>query len=181
MGIKNIANIVNSLSIRDSFSDAAIIEMTRFWDNTMDVAMTSAAISRLMGISSPDEAYTLGLFHNTGIHLMVNKFRHYTQILDAAYVEPKRRITDIENDRIDTNHAVVGYYVAKAWKRPAYIADAVAHHHKTEDIFSEKLHCDKQIKNLLALLKLAETTCKTYKTLGHTNKVQEFHQIKTIY
>jgi HD-like signal output (HDOD) protein len=179
LGIQNIANIVNSLSIRDSFSDAAIIEMTRFWDNAMDVAMTSAAISRSIGIAAPDEAYTLGLFHNVGIPLLVNKFEHhYTQVLQAAYGQTKRRITDIENAKIETNHAVVGYYVAKAWKLPAYLSEAVADHHKTEDIFSEKIYCDKPKMNLLAILKLAETTCFTYKTLGNAPVDYEFQRIK---
>ncbi len=179
LGIQNIANIVNSLSIRDSFSDANIIEMTRFWDNAMDVAMTCAAISRCIGIATPDEAYTLGLFHNVGIPLLVNKFdHHYKQVLEAAYGQAKRRITDIENAKIDSNHAVVGYYVARAWKLPVYLSEAVADHHKTEDIFSEKIPCDKSKMNLLAILKLAETTCDTYKTIGNAPIDYEFRRIK---
>lgn len=58
LGIANVTNIVNSLSIRSSLTDSAIIEMTYFWDNAIDVAMVCAAISRLTGVSSPDEAYT---------------------------------------------------------------------------------------------------------------------------
>ena len=179
LGIRNIANIVNSLSIRDSFSDANIIEMTRFWDNAMDVAMTCAAISRSIGIATPDEAYTLGLFHNVGIPLLVNKFdHHYKQVLEAAYGQAERRVTDIENAKIDTNHAVVGYYVARAWKLPVYLSEVVADHHKAEDIFSEKIYCDKPKMNLLAILKLAETICKTYKTLGNAPIDYEFERIK---
>jgi HD-like signal output (HDOD) protein len=179
LGIENVANIVNSLSIRDSFSDAAIIEMTRFWDNAMDVAMTCAAISRTIGIATPDEAYTLGLFHNVGIPLLVNKFgHHYTQVLEAAYGQSKYRITDIENAKIDTNHAVVGYFVARAWKLPIYLSEAVADHHKTEEIFAEKISCNKSKMNLLSILKLAENTCKTYKTLGGAAIDFEFQRIK---
>ena len=179
LGIQNVANIVNSISIRDSFTDLTIVEMTRFWDNAMDVAMTCAAISRSIGIASPDEAYTLGLFHNVGIPLLLNKFdHHYKQVLETAYGQAKRRITDIENIKIDTNHAVVGYYVARAWKLPSYLSEAVADHHKTEDIFSERVPCDKPKMNLLAILKLAENTCKTYKTLGNAPIDYEFERIK---
>jgi HD-like signal output (HDOD) protein len=178
LGIENIANIVNSLSIRDSFSDAKIMEMTPFWDNAMDVAMTSAAIARQLGVATPDEAYTLGLFHNTGIPLLVDKYQHYPEILAAAYNEPTRKITDIENDRMGTNHAVVGYFVAKAWKLPSYLAEVIASHHKTEDIFADKVQTDKHQKNLLAILKLAETTCKSCQTLGNTPVDYEFLRIK---
>lgn len=177
LGISNIINIVNSLSIRDSLTDNSIIEMTRFWDNSIDVAMAAASISRLTGISSPDEAYTLGLFHNCGISLLINKFEHYPKVLQKAYAQ-QQSITDIENDMIDSNHSVIGYFVARAWKLPEYISEAIADHHRTECIFSDEVACDKRKKNLLATLKLAETTCKTHQSLGNAEFDHEFDRIK---
>ncbi len=178
LGVNNAVNIVNSLSIRNSLSDHAIAGLTQFWDNAIDVAMASAAISRSLGIQSPDEAYTLGLFHNCGIALLMTKHQDYPEVLKAAYAEKEHRITDIENTRIDSNHSVIGYYVARAWKLPGYMAEAIADHHKTEQIFAEQVNCDKQKKNLLATLKLAETICGTYKTLGNAQQDHEFERIK---
>lgn len=178
LGLRNIANIVSSLSIRSALTDHSIKELTCFWDNAMDVAMASAALSRLTGIGSPDEAYTLGLFHNCGIPLLMTKYPHYREVLQQAYAEPSRRITDIENDKIGSNHSVVGYYVAKAWKLPIYLAQAIADHHKVGPIFADTVSCDKRGKNLLATLKLAETTCQTYKTLGNALLDHEFEMIK---
>ena len=178
LGVGNAVNIVNSLSIRDSLTDHSIVDLTRFWDNAIDVAMASAAISRMIGISSPDEAYTLGLFHNSGIALLIGKFKNYPNVLQAAYAQQKSRITDVENTKIDCNHSVIGYYVARSWKLPGYLAEAIADHHKTEPIFSENVSCDTQKKNLLATLKLAETICKTYKSLGRAEQDYEFARIK---
>lgn len=117
----NIINIINSLSIRDSLSDDSIVQLTTFWDNAMDTAMIATAIAKMLGISAPDEAYTLGLFHNAGIPLLMIKFAQYPEVLKSSYAEQVRRITDIENDQLSSNHAVVGYYVAKAWKLPSYL------------------------------------------------------------
>jgi len=178
LGVDNAVNIVNSLSIRDSLTDRSIIELTRFWDNAIDVAMASAAISRIIGISSPDEAYTLGLFHNSGIALLMSKYKNYSKVLQSAYAQPKVRITDIENARIECNHSVIGYFVARSWKLPGYLAEAIADHHKTEPIFSENVICDTQKKNLLAILKLAETICNTFKTIGRAEQDYEFARIK---
>jgi HD-like signal output (HDOD) protein len=179
LGITNICNIVNALSIRSSLEDESIIELTQFWDNAVDVAMAAATISRLTGISSADEAYTLGLFHNCGIPLLMSKFDNYSSVLQNAYAEKKRRITDIENSLIDCNHAVIGYYVARAWKLPTYFCEAISDHHKTEAIFADKISCNPRKKSLLAVLKLAETSCKTHLTLGAINKDHEFARIKT--
>lgn len=178
LGITNIISIVNSVSIRDSLSDEQILELTRFWDNATDVAMAAAAISRLTGISAPHEAYTLGLFHNCGIPLLMAKQPNYLEILQLAYTEPVRNLTEIENREIATNHAVIGYFVAKAWKLPNYLAYAIADHHKTGSIFTDEVQCDKQEKNLLATLKLAEHICKTSKVLGNVSTDFEFNRIK---
>ena len=179
LGVSNIVNIANSMSIRNCLSDDSIVQLTSFWDNATDTAMIAAAVAKMLGISTTDEAYTLGLFHNAGIPLLLSKFEQYPQILKISYVEQNRRITDIENDQIDCNHAVVGYYVANTWKLPSYLSEAIADHHKTEDIFSDKVGCEKKKKNLLATLKLAETISGTYQTLGDEHEDYEFQRIKS--
>jgi HD-like signal output (HDOD) protein len=178
LGFNNIINIANSISVRESLSDSAIFEMTQFWDNASDVAIASAMFTNFVGNGNSDEAYTLGLFHNTGVPLLMSKFAEYPSILKNAYAEPSTHITDIENQLITTNHSIVGYYVAKAWKLPEYLCEVIAEHHKADAIFSDNIKCDVQTKNMLAILKLAETTCKTHKTIGSCNADYEFNRIK---
>lgn len=140
--------------------------------------MASTYISRVMGIAVPDEAYTLGLFHNAGIALLIERFPKYLALLKLAYSKQNCRVTDIENHKIKCNHAVAGYYVAKSWKLPVRITEAIADHHKTQLIFSNKIPCEHEKKNLLAILKLAETICKTYKTFGNELTDYEFENVK---
>lgn len=178
LGMQNIINIVNSLSLRNAFSFEQLTEMTKVWDNSMDVAMTSAVIAKLTGIASADEAYTLGLFHDSGITLLMDKFADYSQTLQRAYRESHKRVTDIENAAYETNHAVVGYFVAKAWKLPDYLSRAIADHHKTEPIFAEQIAYEPRGKNLLAILKLAENTCRCGQVLAEVETHHEFNRIK---
>lgn len=178
LGLPNIINIINGLALRNAFSYQQLLDMTKVWDNSMDVATTCAAIAKLTGIASLDEAYTLGLFHDNGIPLLMDKHQDYPQLLNRAYAETKLRVTDIENAAHDTNHAVVGYFVAKAWKLPDYMSQAIADHHKTEPIFSEALDYDPRGKNLLAVLKLAENTCQSHQSLGDVDTDHEFNRIK---
>jgi HD-like signal output (HDOD) protein len=178
LGIDNVVNIVNALSLRNTLTFESIVEMTKIWDSAMDIAIASAAISDLIKLGPSDEAYTLGLFHNCGIPMLMNKFENYLKILNAAYSEPKQLITDIENEQFGCNHAVVGYFVAKAWRLPIHICNAIADHHKTEAIFSDKVPCPKAEKNLLAVLKLAEHHCQTYRVLGNVSRDYEFERIQ---
>ena len=178
LGLQNTLNIVNGLAVRNTLSYQSLLEMTEVWDNSIDVAMACAAIAKILGIAAVDEAYSFGLFHDSGIPLLMEKFENYTQVLKQATVKSTQKVTDIENEAFGTNHSVVGYYVAKAWHLPDYLSRGIADHHKTEPIFSEKFAYNPQSKNLLAVLKLAENTCFSNKQLGHVDEHQEFSRIK---
>ncbi|GAA5315874.1 MAG: HDOD domain-containing protein [Candidatus Pelagadaptatus aseana] len=165
LGVNSVINLVNGLSIRGELSDDQIVAMGKFWDSSMEVAMAAAAIAKNIGFPCPDEAYTLGLFHNCGIPLLMMRFDNYPEVLKRAYADPERRIIDTENDELNTNHAVVGYYVAKSWNLPTYLCQAIHEHHSIRKIVDDE-SADPKKKTLLAVLKMAEHICGNYRTLG---------------
>jgi HD-like signal output (HDOD) protein len=120
LGIETVSNIVNSLSIKGALTNEDITQLRQFWDSSMDIAGTCVLIAKYSGLGDPDEAYSLGLFHNCGNVLMLQKFENFAATMKESYTQPADRITDIENQRHKTNHAVVGYYVARSWHLPSY-------------------------------------------------------------
>lgn len=166
LGINSVVNIVNALTIRGELSDEDIVELSRFWDSAQDVAMVAAALAKQIGAQSPEEAYTFGLFHNCGIPLLMRRFDNYLNVMREAYRAPDPRIIDVENRHFYTNHAVVGYYVAKSWNLPRYVCEAIHDHHSCEVIFADPDYPQVEKKNLLAILKMAEHICSSYRTLG---------------
>jgi len=179
LGISRVINIVNSLSIRSSLSDENIINMTKFWDSAMEVALVSASVSREIGLSNPDEAYLLGLFHNCGNILMLRRFDDFARVVGESYAMKDRRIVDVENEVFQTNHCVVGYYISKAWSLPNHIAEAIRDHHSTDDIFADHDFRDTEKKNSLAILKMAENICATYQVLGEQTTDYEWARLET--
>lgn len=178
LGIDCVVNIVNALSIRGELSDEEIVGLGSFWDSATDVAMMAANISKQIGVHAPDEAYTLGLFHNCGIPLLMERFDNYADVMREAYAHPEPRIIDVENRLLQTNHAVVGYYVAKSWRLPAYLCEAIHDHHSAQEIFSDQDYPDTAKKNLLAILKMAEHLCGQYRTLGGQEVDLEWQQLE---
>ncbi len=178
MGIASVVNIVNALSIRGALSDENISSLNKFWDTAMDIAMACTAIAKQLGMKSPDEAYTLGLFHNCGIPLLMLRFDNYPSVIVNSYNCEGRRIVDIENEELSTNHAVVGYYTAKSWNLPSYISEAIAEHHSTVKIFADNDYPAAEKKNLLAILKLAEHICGNYKVIGNQSVDHEWNSIE---
>lgn len=177
LGIETVSNIVNSLSIRGALTNDDIAALTQFWDSSMDIAGTCVLIAKYSGLSDPDEAYSLGLFHNCGNVLMLQKFEDFGTTMKDSYAAPAPRITDIENDRHKTNHAVVGYYVARSWHLPNYLSNVVALHHSVEKAYAKGSVATEKERNLLAILKIAEHLCGNYRTLGNQTEDYEWEKI----
>ncbi|MDO9322593.1 MAG: HDOD domain-containing protein [Pseudomonas sp.] len=181
LGCNTVINLINAQSIKGEMSDETIVTLNRFWDSAQDVAMTCLTLAKRIGYQPSDEAYALGLFHNCGIPLMLKRFPDYMGVLEQAYgnASAEVRVVDSENDQLDTNHAVVGYYVAKSWNLPRHICDVIAQHHNAQGVFSEDSSRDSKQKTLLAILKMAEHICGCYRTLGQQDADHEWSSIQT--
>lgn len=178
LGIRSVVNIVNGLSIRGQLSDADILQLNSFWDTSMDIAVVSRSIARQIGMPAPEDAYSLGLFHNAGIVLMTQRFDDYMAVLQAAYSNPGERIIDVENRAFQTNHAVIGYYTARSWKLPRVLCEAISDHHNVARVFERDSDTEAHKRTLLAVLKIAEHLCGNYRLLGKTEVDHEWTGIR---
>lgn len=179
LGSRSVINLINAQSIKGEMCDDTIVTLNRFWDTAQDVAMTCLTLAKRTGSQAVDEAYALGLFHDCGVPLMLKRFPNYMAVLEEAYANagPDCRVVDTENNAFHTNHAVVGYYTAKSWRLPEHVTDAIANHHNALAIFSDESSRNPQLKNLLAILKMAEHICSSYRVLGNQPVDHEWNAI----
>jgi HD-like signal output (HDOD) protein len=179
LGSRSIINLINAQSIKGELNDETIVTLNRFWDTAQDVAMTCLSLAKRVGVQAGDEAYALGLFHDCGIPLMLKKFPDYMKVLEQAYANASAecRVVDTENKHYNTNHAVVGYYTAKSWRLPEHVTQAIANHHNALAIFSDESCRNTPLKNLLAILKMAEHICASYRVLGNQAEDHEWNNV----
>jgi HD-like signal output (HDOD) protein len=179
LGIRSVINLINAQSIKGEMSDETIVTLNRFWDSTQDVAMTSLTLAKRIGSQTVDESYALGLFHDCGIPLMLKRFPNYMDVLEQAYSNASAdyRVVDTENQLLNTNHAVVGYFTAKSWRLPEHVTNAIANHHNALAMFQDDSNRNAQLKNLLAVLKMAEHICASHKVLGNESEDHEWNAI----
>lgn len=178
LGLNSVINIINGLSIKGEMSDETIVELTGFWDTANDISQIAFNVAKRIGCPTPDEAFTLGLFHNCGIPLMMSRFPGYMETLKAAYASPDRRITEVENESFSTNHSVVGYYTAKSWNLPLHICEAISDHHNIERSFEVANPSTAHKKTLLSILKLSEHLCGNYVIFGQQEVDYEWERIR---
>lgn len=177
LGIDSISNIVNGLAVKSELSDGAIEQLHQFWDNAMDVAAICSSVANQIGFRYQEECYALGLFHNAGIPLMMSRFDNYIDVLKEGYQSSPFELTDIENRAFKTNHSVVGYYLAKSWALPKTSCYVIAHHHRAEKLYNNRIAGDSNPLTFMSILKIAEHISATHLHLGNASEDYEWMAI----
>lgn len=173
LGTKSISNIVSCLALKNSIGSVNGFDIDHFWDNSTDTAIACAEVARRMSLCDTGEAYSVGLFKDAAIPLLMNKYPDYVKYMTMAHTDESRNVTDVEQKFYSVDHAVTGYHIAKKWFLPDSICDAIRDHHNM-DVLS---NID-EITPLLASLKVAESIVNEAMQLGWGEKNLEWEKIK---
>lgn len=128
LGMRNIVCVVVAAALRASMSDLPPAQLERFWNRASTIAVGAGLIaSRLYGISR-DAAYTFALFHDAAIPVMMRRFKSYLAMLDDVLAQGWP-LAQMEMQRFQCDHAIVGALLAKNWGLSDLVARAIRHHH----------------------------------------------------
>lgn len=134
IGLRNVSNIAVAMALRQQMTKSGA-SLERFWDTSEKVAQLCAFIAKRVRGIQPDEAYTYGLFHNCGIAVLMHRFPDYRDALIEANRTGDQRFTSVEERVVGTNHAVVGYFLARSWSLNPELCRAILLHHEL-DVFT---------------------------------------------
>lgn len=130
LGVKNMFNLVVGELLKKSLSGADSVMMNRFWDSAAYSARTCSLLARRLPLGiAPELAYTFGLFHDCGMPILMRRYPDYKDTLSEANRSPGIELLRLEDLRHGTNHAVIGYLLARNWKLPDVVAQAIQCHH----------------------------------------------------
>jgi HD-like signal output (HDOD) protein len=155
MGMKTANQIATGLMLRNAIPGEKK-SLEPFWDSAEKAANISAYIASTLPRVGKDDAYSFALFHNVGIPILMQKFPDYQQTLDLAADTPDRPVTELEDERHATNHATLGYLLAKSWFLPAAICEGISRHHDVA-AFDDSDSISAEARTLIAITSLAES------------------------
>ncbi len=130
LGLKTIARTVAGLELQKTFPHVPSLE--RFWDSSACTARVAGWLAQQLPRQrsvKADDAYTFGLFRDCGIPVLMIPFPEYQATLKAANVEEQRSFTEVEDQSLCINHAVVGAELSEDWMLPEEIHAAIRYHH----------------------------------------------------
>ncbi|MBL7002695.1 MAG: HDOD domain-containing protein [Gammaproteobacteria bacterium] len=165
LGLSYTLNIVMGVVLKQTLSSSGK-SPPRFWESPSNIALMASSLTKKYLHCSPDEAYLLGLFHNSGHALLFQKYDDYDEVMRDFINTPNNCITCEEDARYNTDHSVIGYYLASTWNLPEHIKFVILNHHNTIEHLSSGTIEDNQCHlSLLAILKVAEHIDKIHSGL----------------
>lgn len=167
LGINQVAALMTGLLARQAIP-ANSAALASFWDISTRRAQAMVFLSRSLRIGEPDVAHTFGLFCDTGVPLLMDRFPDYGATYAAASLETERAFTALEDECHSTNHAALGCLLARNWGLSGDVGWAILHHHDfavLDDAASAGTVC-----SLVALSVLAENAICRYQ--GHAESLE---------
>jgi HD-like signal output (HDOD) protein len=167
LGINQVASLMTGLLARQAIP-ANSAALASFWDVSTRRAQAMVFLSRRMRIGESDVAHTFGLFCDTGVPLLMDRFKDYESTFFAASLEAERPFTALEEERHSTSHATIGCLLARNWGLSDHVGWAILHHHDYAVL--DDANTAGTVRSLVALSLLAENAISKYQ--GHAESLE---------
>lgn len=132
LGVARVRSIVTATAVIDRYSHLAGFDSQRLWRHSLGVAVCARQIAEHAGLN-PDVAYVAGLLHDIGqLLLYAIDPRAYGSVLDLC-LNHDFAVSAAEREVFGIEHAAVGAELARRWRLPADIGDAIVGHHASDD------------------------------------------------
>ena len=124
-GVRQVAETFRDITMPPSFDHHA------FWTRSLFCAAAAMSIAKSCGTIAIPDAYTIGLLHEIGRLGLATAF-------PEASAEAAAKVTagdnaqqmQAEDEVFGFTHPEVGYLLAKQWRLPESIANAIRYHHQ---------------------------------------------------
>jgi putative nucleotidyltransferase with HDIG domain len=132
LGFNTVRNIILSVSVFDLLpknEDYGEFEIAKFWEHSIGCAVISKVFAQRLGLKDPEEAFIAGLLHDIGKVVIAKLFQEdFLTILKTTHKE-RVLFLDVEQEVLEITHSQVGGILAKHWKLPNNLTEAISFHH----------------------------------------------------
>ncbi|MCG9680136.1 HDOD domain-containing protein [Vibrio sp. Isolate24] len=131
VGTGPVRTLVVASVLSGAFPKLKTLDMDQYWEDTFEVSVIASKIADETGMDS-NEVFTTGILHNIG-ELMI-----HTLVPDAAVkiherAEAGEDAIAVQEEVLDITAPTLGAKLAKTWKFPEPMVDAIANYHDPRD------------------------------------------------
>ncbi|HEY1043442.1 MAG TPA: HDOD domain-containing protein [Telluria sp.] len=161
LGLNQVAALMTGLLARQAIAPSHAA-LASFWEVSSRRAQAMVFLSRMLHTGPADVAHTFGLFCDTGIPLMMERFGDYEATLAEAGASAGP-FTQVENARHMTSHAAIGCLLARNWGLPTEVSWSILHHHDYDVI--EDRATPASVRSMVAASLLCERAIQQFQGL----------------
>jgi len=166
LGLRQIGALVTGFVLRKSVGGGA--NLTRFWDVTTKRSFALSRLARGLRGVDVDVAQTFGLFCDVGIALLMQRFPDYALTLGAANRSKVEAFTEVEQAAHQTDHALIGALMARAWGLPKTVSEAIRAHHDYA-VFQDP-HAPEVVTRLIGMGLVAELAIQRFAGMNESRE-----------
>jgi len=148
--VRNVALVTASFEILKGGSETGDFDRLGFWQHSIGCGAIAKVLCRHLSIQRSDH-FTAGIMHDMGKVVLDAFFaEHFSGVLKVVKSE-QIPLREAEKKVLGVTHAEIGRYVARRWKLPGELVEAIAFHHtpdKAED--DPKIVCLIHLSNVMA-------------------------------
>lgn len=125
LGMTQTRNIIIAVAMKPMLTSQGGRDM---WKHSLRCAVACEYLAEKTGVADAGDAFTIGFLHDIGkILLNIVDTMLYQKVRTA--VKNGMDIIEAENEMFETNHADMGFLLAKKWKLSVLLANCIKYHH----------------------------------------------------
>jgi len=144
VGIQQVAALVQSYGLTAALKKDDKRSFEPFWNRAGNLATLASLIcfdrvqhGCVLSVT-PDQAYMIGIFHDCGIPILMQRFPDYFRTMGVGGADNWIDVRQ-EDLAFKVDHCSIGYLLARHWRLPDFVAEAILGHHDLSAIKDPKV------------------------------------------
>jgi len=125
LGMTQTKNIIIAVAMKPMLTSQGGRDM---WKHSLRCAVACEYLAEKTGVVDTGDAFTIGFLHDIG-KIVLNIVDTMTYQKVRTMVKNGMDIIEAENEMFETNHADMGFLLAKKWKLSVLLANCIKYHH----------------------------------------------------
>lgn len=125
LGMTQTRNIIIAVAMKPMLTSQGGRDM---WKHSLRCGVAAEYLAKKVDCVDPGDAFTIGFLHDIG-KILLNIADMPTCQKVNTMVKNGQDVIEAENEMFETNHADLGFLLAKKWKLSVLLANCIKYHH----------------------------------------------------
>ncbi|MEI6664990.1 MAG: HDOD domain-containing protein [Chloroflexota bacterium] len=141
LGLNSVRTLALGFSLVDTFrkNQVGAFDFDAFWRRSVTTAAAARAVAALTAPTRKEEAFLAGLMTKIGVLALYSAIGEPYAVLFRQANGDYRKLVQLEQERLDLDHTVVGSALSDEWRLPPQLTESIRYHLDPDQATPESL------------------------------------------